>query len=175
MASVWKDTKLVSFLSTQSNPVSDVTVNTKQRDGSLVEVSTVPATISYNKNMGDVDFNDQHRKYYSVGRKSRKWWHYLLWFLVDVSIINGHILECEAQNHLSRSQMDFRLELAKKLIGNFSSRFLSVADGKYGWTLAQISFKRTLQENTHFSPSSEETLFGMFSGQHGKIVTRKFN
>lgn len=74
VTSVWKDTKLVSFLSTKSNPVGDDHVNRKQQDGSVIQVPTIPAAVSYNKNMGGVDLNDQHRKYYSVGRKSRKWW-----------------------------------------------------------------------------------------------------
>lgn len=52
------------------------------------------------------------------------------WFLIDVSIVNAHILEKEALNHLSRSQMYFRLELAKMLIGDFSSHSLSVSDGR---------------------------------------------
>ena len=119
VASVWKDTKLVYFLSTQLNPVGDETVNRKQRDGTIIQVPSIPAAISYNKNMGGVDLNDQRRNYYTVGRKSRKWWRYLLWFLVDVSIVNGHILETEAQNHRSRPQLQFRVELAKTLIGEF--------------------------------------------------------
>lgn len=130
VASVWKDTKLVSFLSTQWNPVGDDHVNRKQQDGSVIQVPTVPAAVSYNKNMGGVDLNDQHHKYYSVGRKSRKWWQYLLWFLIDVSIVNAHILQKEALNHSSRSQMYFRLELAKMLVSDFSSRLLSVSDGR---------------------------------------------
>ena len=96
-------TKLVCFLSTQSNPVGNETVNRKQRDGSITQV---PA-ISYNKNMGGVDLNDQQRQYYAVGCKSRKWWYYLQWFLVDVSIGNAHILEIEADNHPSRPQLQF--------------------------------------------------------------------
>ena len=91
---------------------------------------TIPAAISYNKNMGGVDLNDQHRKYYVVGRKSRKWWRYILWFLVGVSIVNGHILESEALNHCSKTQLDFRLELAKILISNFSSHPLSFNEGR---------------------------------------------
>lgn len=75
-----KDTKLVCFLRTQSNPVGNETVNRNQHDGSIIQVSTVPATISYNKNTGGVDLNDQQRQYYTVGRKSRRWWRYLLWF-----------------------------------------------------------------------------------------------
>ena len=130
VASVWKDTKLASFLSMQLNPVGDDRVNRKQRDGSVIQVLTVPTAVSYNKNMGGMDLNDQHRKYYSVGRKSRKWWRYLLSLFIDVSIVNAHILEKEVLNHSSRSQMYFRLELAKMLIGDFSSRSLSVSDGR---------------------------------------------
>ena len=128
MASVWKDTKLVSFLRTQSNPVGDDRVERKQRDGSIIEVPTVPAAVSYNKKMGGIDLNDQHHKYYSGGRKSRKWWRYILWFLIDVSIVNANILMKEALNHLSLSQIYFRLELAKMLTGDYSSRSLSVSD-----------------------------------------------
>ena len=55
---VCKDSKLASFLSTQSEPIGDVKVNRKQRDRSVVKVSTVPPVISYNKNMGSVDLKD---------------------------------------------------------------------------------------------------------------------
>lgn len=81
--------------------MGDDHVNRKQQDGSVIQVPTVPAAVSYNKNMGGVDLNDQHHKYYSVGRISRKWWQYLLWFLIDVSIVNAHILQKEALNHSS--------------------------------------------------------------------------
>lgn len=129
VASVWKDTKLVCFLSTQSNPVGDQTVNRKQHDGTVIQVPTVPAAISYNKNMGGVDLNDQQRNYYAMGRKSRKWWRSLLWFLVDVSIVNAHILETEAENHPTRPQLKLCVELAKTLVGEFSLRSLSVSEG----------------------------------------------
>jgi len=78
--------------------------------------------------MGDIDLNDQHRKYYAVGRKSHKWWRYLLWVLVDVSIVNCHILECEVPNNRSQPQTDLRLGLAKMLISDLSSHSLSVTD-----------------------------------------------
>lgn len=124
VASVWKDTKLVCFLSTQSNPVGDETVNRKQHDGSITQVPT----ISYNKNMGGVDLNDQQRQRYAVGCKSRKWWRYLQWFLVDVSIGNAHILEIEADNHPSTPQLQFWIELAKTLAGDFSCHLFSVSE-----------------------------------------------
>ena len=48
--------------------------------GTVIEVLTVSAAVSYNKNMGSVDLNDQHRKYYAAEQKSRKWRIYPLWF-----------------------------------------------------------------------------------------------
>lgn len=41
-----------------------------------------------------------------------------------------HILESEAENHRTRPQLQFRVELAKKLVGEFSSRSLSVSEGR---------------------------------------------
>lgn len=62
VASVWKDTKLVCFLSTQSNPVGMDVVNRKQRDGTIIQVLTVPVAVDYNKIMGGVDQSDQQRQ-----------------------------------------------------------------------------------------------------------------
>ncbi|XP_068712041.1 piggyBac transposable element-derived protein 4-like [Montipora foliosa] len=104
IVTVWKDKKPVYFLSTQSNPVGDERVNRRQRDGSIVEVPSVPVVKSYNNNMGGVDLSDQLRRYYMTGRKSMKWWRCLVWFLVDVSIVNAHILERLSRNHRNRTQ-----------------------------------------------------------------------
>lgn len=130
VVTVWKDKKPVYFLSTQSNPVGDERVNRRQRDGSIVEVPSVPVVKSYNNNMGGVDLSDQLRGYYMTGRKSKKWWRCLVWFLVDVSIVNAHILERLSLNHRNRTQLAFRLELVRDLIGDFSSRRLSVSSGR---------------------------------------------
>ena len=129
VATAWKDKKVVNFLSTQSNPVGNETVPRKQRDGTIIQVPSAPVVRSYNKNMGGVDLSDQLHGYYAVGRKSRKWWRYLFWFCVDFSIVNASILETLAPNHSTRKQLAFRLELAKKLIGDFQNRGLSPSSG----------------------------------------------
>ena len=130
VVTVWKDKKPVYFRSTQSNPVSDERVNQRQRDGSIVEVLSVPLVKSHNNNMGGVGHSDQLRRYYMMGRKSKKWWRCIVWFLVDVSIVNAHILERLSRNHRNRTQLAFRLELVGDLIGDFSSRRLSVSSGR---------------------------------------------
>ena len=72
VSTVWKDKRIVHFNSTQSNPVVDNTVNRKQRDGTIIQVPTVPVVKSYNKSMGGVDLRDQMRGYYAIGTKSGK-------------------------------------------------------------------------------------------------------
>ena len=48
-----------------------------------------------------------------------------------MSIVNSHSLETEVENHRSRPQLQFRVELAKTLVGEFSSRSLSVSEGRF--------------------------------------------
>ena len=40
---------------------------------------------------GGVDKNDQLRKYYHVALKCWKFYHYVFWFLLEVSVINAYI------------------------------------------------------------------------------------
>jgi len=42
--------------------------------------------------MGEVDQNDQLRKYYGVRLKSQKNYKYIFWFMLDVAITNAFIL-----------------------------------------------------------------------------------
>ena len=80
----------------------------------------------YTANMGGVDRADQLRSYYYVGRQSRKWYKYLFWFSFNLAACNAYILESESR--VKRAQDLFRLELGKRLIGNFNSRKQPASD-----------------------------------------------
>ena len=59
-------------------------------------------------------------------RSGKKWWRFICWYLLDVSISNACIVE-GLSSHVpsSRSRhthLQFRLELAKQLIGGYSGR-----------------------------------------------------
>lgn len=74
--------------------------------------------------MGGVDLADQLRKYYSIGRTSFKWYRYLFWYLVDVSICNSYVLYNHYQQEQGEGkvkQLTFRTSLAKQLIGGYST------------------------------------------------------
>ena len=116
----WHDKRDVSVISSNVSPdTPDVVIRRHNQQVSK------PAVIGlYNENMGGVDLADQFRKYYSVGRSSRKWYKYLFWFSIDVSICNAFILQNHFLTGAGRAklkQVDFRTRLAKQLIGGFSS------------------------------------------------------
>ena len=76
--------------------------------------------------MGGVYLNDQMRSYYPSGCPGKRWWRYLLWFLLDVSISDAFILERLSLHAISsralHSLLQFKLELAKQLIAGFCGR-----------------------------------------------------
>ena len=75
--------------------------------------------------MGGVDRGDQLRGYYCCRTKSRKFYKYICYFLLDVAITNAFILYKHYNPHPSKGLLtmkDFRLQLAKELIGNYCSR-----------------------------------------------------
>ena len=74
---------------------------------------------------------------YRIPVKSWRWYRYLAFFLFETAIVNAYILRQLSPNHGGITQLDFRLELLDKLIGNYSSRKrkrastdIEVLDGK---------------------------------------------
>ena len=77
---------------TNSDPQSVTSILRQQSDGSKEEVECPLALKSYNKYMGGVDRGDQLRGYYRCKVKSRKFYKYIFYFLIDVAITNAFIL-----------------------------------------------------------------------------------
>ena len=111
------------MMSTNCQPSDAGHVLRRQLDGTRIPVPCPESIISYNKYMGGVDRGDQLRGYYSCRAKSRKFYKYIFTFLLDVAITNAFIL----MKHYTRSSTfanikAFRIQLAKELIGDYSSR-----------------------------------------------------
>ena len=132
VCTIWKDKarkKHVTVLSSQCNPVGDlendvVKRRVKSTEGEGFEEKYIyrpPPIAFYNKYMGGVDLHDQNRRYYNLTLKAVKWWRYLFWFLLDVSIINSFILYKETVDKPA-SHLQFRLQLSEELIGRFCAR-----------------------------------------------------
>lgn len=72
----------------------------------------------YNQSMGGVDKADQYGCYYSFGRRSIKWWRKLMFWLLEVSIVNAYILY-RATVVAPSSHVNFRRQLVVKLCEGF--------------------------------------------------------
>ncbi len=68
----------------------------------------------YNQSMGGVDKTDQYGFYYSFDCKSVKWWRKLMFWLLEVAIVNSYILYRETVVSPS-SHADYRRQVVVSL------------------------------------------------------------
>ena len=121
---LWQDTKPVLMTSTAHDPTTTITTTRKKTNGSTISIECPKSIADYNKFMGGVDIGDQYRKYYQVRMKSKKAYKYIFWFLVEVSILNAFILHrySPSTHRNPTNYLDFRVQLAKELIGDYNGR-----------------------------------------------------
>ena len=92
-----------------------------------VEVETPSTAASYSHYYSVVDKYDRlcsHKVYGSLGHGSSKVWKHLLWQFTNMAIANAWILfqkYSTGENPKYYDHLAFRQELAKQLIGGFSS------------------------------------------------------
>ena len=120
---VWQ----VAVLSSNCNPNEQITIQRCVKTVPHVKEVEIPGPVHlYNRSMDGVDLNDQYRLYYPSGCSGKNWWWFVFWFLVDVAISNVYVVEgLSSQLPPSKSRhthLQFKLELAKQLIGGYSGR-----------------------------------------------------
>ena len=119
---VWQDKKAVSFINTIFHVTDECQVKRKNKDGSQALIPCPRAVKEYNSSMGGVDTADAKRKTYSCSRRSKKWWHRLFYFLLDICTVNAHIVQSETPHQTNLTQKEFRLELARELMSSYNAR-----------------------------------------------------
>ena len=100
--------------------VGQTSVTRTQKDGSKISVKCPLVTKEYTRRMGGVDRFDQLKSTYTVGRRSKKWWLRIFYFLMDASITNAFILS--QKNGINLTHFEFRVALARGLVGGYSNR-----------------------------------------------------
>jgi hypothetical protein len=115
-ALVWKDRRAVYMITTHISPAE---VKYIERRDSSKQVAVPAAVLDYNKYKSGVDTIDQMRQSYSIGRKSKKWWPNLVWWLIDMCILNAYSLYNQQQQVKIR-QLEFRQELMQQLVEQYS-------------------------------------------------------
>ena len=146
-ASAWMDNKLVMVMSTNNQPSSSGVVLRRQKDGSRIEVPCPEAVINYNKYMGGVDRGDQNRVYYSCRMKSRKFYKYIFLFLLDVAITNSYILHKHYSPTPIKTVKEFRLQLARELLGDYCSRHRPGRTGGIQKSISLRHFPSTINQD----------------------------
>ena len=116
-----RDNKVVTLLSTNV-PQQQSTVQRREHNGSKTDVPCPAAVELYNRYMGGVERNDQLRQYYHVRTKSRKFYRYIFWFLFEVVFANAYILHSNYSGVEKKPFKEFRLQVARDLIGDYNSR-----------------------------------------------------
>ena len=87
------------------------------------------AITSYKKNMAAEDKGDQSRGYYHCRIKSRQFYKYIYYFLFDVTITNAFILYWGWSGATKITIQQFRIQLAKELIGGYCIRYRTGYNG----------------------------------------------
>jgi len=129
VATAWMDKKPVYFLTTCADPKKGATV--KRWTGSEREDVACPEVVPlYTRTMRGVDVFSQRRSYTKIGRRCRKWFFSLAWFLVDIAVHNAYILYQHKHNKANYREKDFRQELMQLLVDEFSARAKAVSGRK---------------------------------------------
>lgn len=87
----WKDKRVVLLLSTYHGAATAQSMRYKA-DGTTEEVTKPVAVLNYTAKMGGVDRADHYCASYNFSRKSKKWWHKVFFWILEVSIVNAYLL-----------------------------------------------------------------------------------
>ena len=128
VATVWKDKRCVYYLSSTHPPTygdDEERVTTKRRlkDGAEVTLECPPAVAAYSQYMNGVDRLDQMTRQ-NKSKKTMRWYRRIELKLMEVSMYNAFVIEDAVKPHkvdgkVKRDYLDFRLDLAHELIGDF--------------------------------------------------------
>ena len=90
--------------------IETATVQRKQKDWEKVTITCPQVVKDYNLNMGGVDKHNIQRQLYEINRKSMKWWHRLLFGLLDTAVVNTYVV-----HDASRSNSFYSLSFEETL------------------------------------------------------------
>ena len=113
---------LLSAIHPPKNPDGTLPTIPHKNGREQVDVPCPPAQVDYQKYMGGVDLSDQLIKTFSVVRKSRKAWKKLLGYGLEFCLLDSFIIMRKANPQSSQEFIDFRLEVARQLIGQRTFR-----------------------------------------------------
>lgn len=121
----WTDSKGVSMLSTGEDPVVRGSKVNRWSGSKQVSVKASPIVKSYNKNMRGVDIVDQMRGSYTCMLATKKWWHRILWFCFDTSLVNTYVTykeHCQKYGTIVLDHLSCQESVAMALIKEYKKQ-----------------------------------------------------
>ena len=108
-ALVWRDKRDVYMLTNMHSPPAEGSFCDEH--GNAIKPAVI---VDYNKHMGYVDKADRMANSYGICRRTWKWTNKLFFHLLDLTILNSHILlkSCGA----NWTHRDFRLALVRNML-----------------------------------------------------------
>jgi hypothetical protein len=110
----WRDKRLILLLYNHIDPNQLTTMQRWGEDGVIYQLGCPQAIRDYFHHARAVDVINQLHYSYLPGRKSRKCWTRLVWWLIDICILNTFRL-WQVQ-HPDESHLTFRMQLARELM-----------------------------------------------------------
>jgi hypothetical protein len=110
----WRDKKLILLLYNHTDPSQLTSMQRWGEDGAIYQLGCPQAIHDYFHHARAVDVINQLHYSYLPGRKSRKCWTRLVWWLIDICILNAFRL-WQVQ-HSDESHLTFRMQLARELM-----------------------------------------------------------
>jgi hypothetical protein len=111
---VWKDQQTMKLLYNHVSPLSTTSLQRWSEDGERISIGCPKAIHDYFYHTRSVDVINQLHYNYLIGRKARRCWPRLAWWLLDMCIINAFMLWSMGQQH--PKQLDFREQLMHQLV-----------------------------------------------------------
>jgi hypothetical protein len=111
---VWKDQRTMWVLYNHCSPEETASLDRWGEADSKVSIGCPRAIRDYFYGARSVDVINQLHYNYLIGRKVRRCWPRLAWWLLDMCIVNAFKLWSVGQSHVS--QLDFREQLMHQLL-----------------------------------------------------------
>jgi Transposase IS4 len=110
----WRDKRLILLLYNHIDPNQLTSMQRWGEDGVIYQLVCPQAIRDYFHHARAVDVINQLHYSYLPGRKSKKCYTRLVWWLIDICILNAYRLW--RVQHADESHLDFRIQLACELI-----------------------------------------------------------
>lgn len=114
---IWFDSGKCAALSTKHDGLPSVTTRKAKSEADRVPRPCPDLFHLYNQYMGGVDLADQKRAAYTCRQRTHKWWHCVLWYILDTAMLNASIVY-ESKYHTKWTGRKFLLEVAEGLLEN---------------------------------------------------------